>query len=42
LLVRGVLISPFHDMMLASPATSQAQVDNLVAATRNVVERLVG
>ncbi|MPT25295.1 MAG: aspartate aminotransferase family protein [Starkeya sp.] len=42
LLVRGVLISPFHDMMLASPATSEAQVDNLVAATRNVVERLAG
>ncbi|MCS0504351.1 aspartate aminotransferase family protein [Ancylobacter mangrovi] len=41
LLVRGVLISPFHDMMLASPATTQAQVDNLIAATGDVIRRLV-
>ncbi|QIB32996.1 aspartate aminotransferase family protein [Ancylobacter pratisalsi] len=40
LLVRGVLISPFHDMMLTSPATTQAQVDNLIAATRDVLQRL--
>ncbi|MCK0196142.1 transaminase [Ancylobacter sp. 6x-1] len=42
LLVRGVLISPFHDMMLASPATSEAQVDRLVEATGEVVGRLAG
>ncbi len=42
LLVRGVLISPFHDMMLCSPATSAAQVDRLVAATGEVIDRLVG
>ncbi|MDF2620874.1 MAG: aminotransferase class-III [Xanthobacteraceae bacterium] len=42
LLVRGVLISPFHDMMLASPATTGEQVDRLVAATRDVMRRLVG
>lgn len=40
LLVRGVLIAPFHDMMLASPATTDAQVDRLIAATGDVVQRL--
>ena len=40
LLVRGVLISPFHDMMLCSPATTQAQVNTLVAATDDVIRRL--
>ncbi|WP_127904199.1 aspartate aminotransferase family protein [Solirhodobacter olei] len=29
---RGVLIAPFHNMMLVSPATSAAQIDRLVAA----------
>jgi len=29
---RGVLIAPFHNMMLVSPATRAAQVDRLVAA----------
>lgn len=42
LLVRGVLISPFHDMMLASPATSMDQVEHLIAAMREVTGRLVG
>ena len=32
LINRGVLIAPFHNMMLVSPATSDAQVDRLVAA----------
>ena len=32
LLNRGCLIAPFHNMMLASPATSESQVDRLVAA----------
>ncbi|PZQ81629.1 MAG: aspartate aminotransferase family protein [Ancylobacter novellus] len=40
LLVRGVLISPFHDMMLCSPATGEEQVERLIAATRDVVRRL--
>jgi glutamate-1-semialdehyde 2,1-aminomutase len=31
LLNRGVLIAPFHNMTLASPATTAAQVDHLVA-----------
>ena len=32
LLNRGCLIAPFHNMMLASPATSESQVDRLVTA----------
>ncbi|MGA0564956.1 aspartate aminotransferase family protein [Ancylobacter sp. VNQ12] len=40
MLVRGVLISPFHDMMLASPATGEDQVERLIEATRDVVRRL--
>ena len=32
LLNRGCLIAPFHNMMLASPATLESQVDRLVAA----------
>jgi glutamate-1-semialdehyde aminotransferase len=30
LLNRGVLITPFHNMMLVSPATSDADVDRLL------------
>ena len=40
LLNRGCLIAPFHNMMLVSPATSQAQVDRLVAAFAEVVAGL--
>ena len=29
---RGCLIAPFHNMMLVSPATSDAQIDRLIAA----------
>jgi glutamate-1-semialdehyde 2,1-aminomutase len=32
LLNRGVLLTPFHNMMLASPATTDADVDRLLAA----------
>lgn len=32
LLNRGILIAPFHNMMLVCPATSMAQVDALIAA----------
>ncbi|MBW6506684.1 MAG: aspartate aminotransferase family protein [Rhodobacteraceae bacterium] len=32
LLNRGCLIAPFHNMMLVSPATTQAQIDRLIAA----------
>jgi glutamate-1-semialdehyde 2,1-aminomutase len=32
LLNRGVLITPFHNMMLCSPATQELDVDQLVEA----------
>ena len=37
---RGVLIAPFHNMMLVSPATTKRQVDRLVAAFGEVAEKL--
>lgn len=37
---RGVLIAPFHNMMLVSPATTKAQVDRLVRAFDAVVGEL--
>jgi glutamate-1-semialdehyde 2,1-aminomutase len=37
---RGALIAPFHNMMLASPATERPQVDRLVAAFGDIAERL--
>ena len=42
LLNQGVLIAPFHNMMLVSPATGDDDVDRLVAATRAVVAALTG
>ncbi len=39
---RGVLIAPFHNMMLVSPVTGTEQVDRLVAAVRAVVGELSG
>ncbi|MFV3131060.1 aspartate aminotransferase family protein [Niveispirillum sp. KHB5.9] len=36
LLNRGILIAPFHNMMLVCPATTAAQVDALVAAFAEV------
>jgi glutamate-1-semialdehyde 2,1-aminomutase len=39
---RGVLIAPFHNMMLVSPVTSDAQIDRLVAAFREVAGELLG
>ena len=38
LINRGILIAPFHMMMLVSPATTGAQIERLVAA----VEAFVG
>jgi glutamate-1-semialdehyde 2,1-aminomutase len=32
LLNRGCLIAPFHNMMLVSPATTDRQIDRLIAA----------
>ncbi len=40
LLNQGVLIAPFHNMMLVSPATSDDDVDQLVSATAQVIGRL--
>jgi len=37
---RGVLIAPFHNMMLVSPATTKAQVDRLVGAFGEVAALL--
>jgi len=37
---RGVLIAPFHNMMLISPVTTSAQVSRLVAAFGAVAARL--
>ena len=37
---RGVLIAPFHNMMLISPATTRRQVDRLTAAFADIAEAL--
>ena len=37
---RGVLIAPFHNMMLVSPATTRHQVDRLVAALGDIAAKL--
>lgn len=40
LLNRGVLIAPFHNMMLVSPATSEADCATMLAATTDVIDAL--
>lgn len=40
LLNRGVLVTPFHLMMLTSPATTEAAVDRLLALWREAVTQL--
>jgi glutamate-1-semialdehyde 2,1-aminomutase len=40
LLNRGVLIAPFHNMTLLSPATSAAQVDHLIATVGACLDEL--
>jgi glutamate-1-semialdehyde 2,1-aminomutase len=37
---RGVLIAPFHNMMLVSPVTADAQIDRLIAAFDAIVSEL--
>jgi glutamate-1-semialdehyde 2,1-aminomutase len=37
---RGILLAPFHNMMLLSPATQEGQVDRLVAELGNAVGEL--
>jgi glutamate-1-semialdehyde 2,1-aminomutase len=40
LLNRGVLITPFHNMMLVSPVTGSSAVDDLLAAFDEVLDGL--
>jgi glutamate-1-semialdehyde 2,1-aminomutase len=40
LLNRGVLVTPFHNMMLVSPATTAAQVASLLDACANALQEL--
>lgn len=40
LINRGVLIAPFHNMMLVSPMTTEAQIDRLVDAVDGFAARL--
>ena len=42
LINRGVLIAPFHTMMLVSPVTEDAQIDRLVAAVDGFAAALEG
>ena len=42
LLNRGVLVTPFHLMMLTSPVTTEAAVDRLLALWREAVMALLG
>jgi glutamate-1-semialdehyde 2,1-aminomutase len=42
LLNRGVIITPFHNMLLCSPATTQADVQRLLAAFDEVLMQLLG
>ena len=42
LLNRGVLIAPFHNMMLVSPVTTNAQIDRLIAAFDATLALLTG
>ncbi len=37
---RGILLAPFHNMMLLSPVTQPVQVDRLIAGVRNAVSEL--
>jgi glutamate-1-semialdehyde 2,1-aminomutase len=37
---RGILLAPFHNMMLLSPVTQAAQVDHLLRELRNCVAKL--
>ncbi len=40
LLNRGCLIAPFHNMMLVSPATTQYQIDRLIAGFDDILNEL--
>jgi len=38
---RGILLAPFHNMMLVSPVTQTAQVDRLAAELNNALAELL-
>jgi glutamate-1-semialdehyde 2,1-aminomutase len=40
LLNRGVMITPFHNMMLVCPQTTEAHVDRLIAALDEVITQI--
>jgi len=40
LLNRGVMITPFHNMLLSCPATTQADVDRLLQAFDDTLQDL--
>lgn len=40
LLNRGIMITPFHNMMLLSPKTSEADVDRLVGSLGEIIDEL--
>lgn len=42
LINRGVLIAPFHNMTLVSPATTQSQVDRLAEVLDDCLKTLIG
>ena len=42
LINRGVLIAPFHNMMLVSPMTETAQIDRLIRAVEGFAQALEG
>lgn len=42
LLNRGCLIAPFHNMMLVSPVTEDAQIDRLISVFADVLSALTG
>jgi glutamate-1-semialdehyde 2,1-aminomutase len=41
LLNRGIIITPFHNMMLVAPDTTPAHVEKLLAALRDLAEELL-
>lgn len=42
LLNRGVIVTPFHNMMLICPATTEAHVDQLVTTLDRCIDELMG
>ncbi len=42
LLNQGYLVTPFHNMVLVAPTTTEAQVEGLLGAFENMLTRLVG